>query len=685
MSLSTPSLYLNTDSLQNGDLNPFFASLLTTANAGPWARVSGAEGPLRVYPCALPTDGTSTPVRVDFGTNTFHIIAKVEPTDEDLSLEIDFTKTTDGDYFYYEANPASLSVPTDIWNGNPSRTIICDFEERNTGGTVLRIWRANLTLTRGNGDGGSPAIPAYVSYSAQSPTAPQKTQALTNLGGGAAGRAVFAMETQEEVQAYAGGSSFDPASPGPIGGTTPDAGTFTVVNLPSSPSGDANTALSQDGTILSVEAGAPIGASSTSGVAKILTQSELVAFLQTSSPTFTTTTTSGLVVLTTVSRGGTVLGTSATDGLSQEWKDGSGAVVGYVTKDGDATFQTINTTTGNTTDEQRVGSLVVGPTDAASINGDGSMSAASGTFTVSTAGLLTTAHAKIQGSAGVAGAIHLSHGTTPTGQASTATVYGVSGGIGVIDGTGTAYTLTLGGNVAFTTIGRTLANAATAKAANAALYEEFTEYLFNAADMASATPTGTGYTSLDAVRNEATTYTTTAGVGNAHASFGSFGLRGLPFSGFPISAVPFSKRMEFSGTTTFISTYLGDANSTSRVYIGGRTSAGTGNVTARAIGWKKAGGSANVFLSVHNGTSETTVDTGFAPTTDTAFSWRITSDGAGNVVMYINGTQVATTAAGPSTTGTGGTPPFQSIEGVSGNTTRQAIVCTAYRIRVYAN
>jgi len=53
--------------------------------------------------------------------------------------------------------------------------------------------------------------------------------------------------------------------------------------------------------------------------------------------------------------------------------------------------------------------------------------------------------------------------------------------------------------------------------------------------------------------------------------------------------------------------------------------------------------------------------------------------------MFINGTQVATTAAGPSATGTGGTPPFQSIEGVSGNATKQAIVCGAYRIRIYAN
>lgn len=246
------------------------------------------------------------------------------------------------------------------------------------------------------------------------------------------------------------------------------------------------------------------------------------------------------------------------------------------------------------------------------------------------------------------------------------------------------YTLTLGGNVSFGATGRNLAATATIAAANAALREEFTEYVFGAADMSAATPSGAGYTGLDSVRNEATTYTTTAGVGNAHASFGAFGLRGLVFGGFAISAVPFAKRIEFSGTSAFITGYLGDANSVSRVYIGGRTAAGTGTITSRAIGWKKAGGSANIFLSVHNGTTETTVDTGFAPTTDTAFSWRITSDGAGNVVMFINGTQVATTSAGPSTTGTGGTPPFQSVEGVAGNATRQAIICTAYRIRIYA-
>ena len=59
-------------------------------------------------------------------------------------------------------------------------------------------------------------------------------------------------------------------------------------------------------------------------------------------------------------------------------------------------------------------------------------------------------------------------------------------------------------------------------------------------------------------------------------------------------------------------------------------------------------------LQVANGTTVTNVSSSFTPTVQQVFDWEIYSDGAGNVTLYVNDSQVATTTAGPTGTATSG-------------------------------
>jgi hypothetical protein len=114
--------------------------------------------------------------------------------------------------------------------------------------------------------------------------------------------------------------------------------------------------------------------------------------------------------------------------------------------------------------------------------------------------------------------------------------------------------------------------------------------------------------------------------------------------------IDWSKAIRLCGNTRFGDTgYVGDANTVSRITLGGYTSAGTGDMTLAGIGIKKIGGVAsNIFLTVHNGTTLTDVNTGVAVSVTNGVNWVINSDGAGNVTLYINNSLVASTSAGPS-------------------------------------
>ena len=122
--------------------------------------------------------------------------------------------------------------------------------------------------------------------------------------------------------------------------------------------------------------------------------------------------------------------------------------------------------------------------------------------------------------------------------------------------------------------------------------------------------------------------------------------------GTDTAVINFSKKFWMSGRSGYDATNYGDANNTSRVTVG-KSGTGAGALAQKGIGWQKAGGTgSNIFLLAHNGTTLTSVDTNTSLTSlgigaGAYFDWSIYSDGSGNVTMWINDTQVATTSSGP--------------------------------------
>ena len=118
------------------------------------------------------------------------------------------------------------------------------------------------------------------------------------------------------------------------------------------------------------------------------------------------------------------------------------------------------------------------------------------------------------------------------------------------------------------------------------------------------------------------------------------------------AAINFSKPFWMSGRSSYDNTFRGDANNTSRITVG-KSATGAGALAQKGIGWQKVGGLApNFFLLAHDGTTLTSVDTGVSLdslgiTGSVNFDWSLYSDGSGNVTMFINDVQVATTSAGP--------------------------------------
>jgi hypothetical protein len=116
--------------------------------------------------------------------------------------------------------------------------------------------------------------------------------------------------------------------------------------------------------------------------------------------------------------------------------------------------------------------------------------------------------------------------------------------------------------------------------------------------------------------------------------------------------INFSKPFWMSGRSLYDDTFRGDANNTSRITVG-KAATGAGALAQKGIGWQKVGGlGSNFFLLAHNGTTLTSVDTATSLTSlgltgGIPFDWSLYSDGAGNVTMFINNVQVATTSAGP--------------------------------------
>jgi hypothetical protein len=112
----------------------------------------------------------------------------------------------------------------------------------------------------------------------------------------------------------------------------------------------------------------------------------------------------------------------------------------------------------------------------------------------------------------------------------------------------------------------------------------------------------------------------------------------------------FSFRFLYSSTGS-----LGDTNTVNRVTIGKVTST-FGDLSTAGFGVKWVGGSTGAFtIMAHNGTTLTTSassvtvsSTTYFPTTASAADFMVYSDGAGNITLYCNNVQIATTTGGPS-------------------------------------
>jgi hypothetical protein len=112
----------------------------------------------------------------------------------------------------------------------------------------------------------------------------------------------------------------------------------------------------------------------------------------------------------------------------------------------------------------------------------------------------------------------------------------------------------------------------------------------------------------------------------------------------------FSFRVNYSSAST-----IGDANTVHRVTIG-KVSSVFGDLTTKGFGVTWTGGTAGTFnVCAHSGSAFTSVasavtvsNTTYFPTTSSAADFLVYSDGTGNVTLFCNGVQVATTTGGPS-------------------------------------
>jgi hypothetical protein len=120
--------------------------------------------------------------------------------------------------------------------------------------------------------------------------------------------------------------------------------------------------------------------------------------------------------------------------------------------------------------------------------------------------------------------------------------------------------------------------------------------------------------------------------------------------------IDWSKKIWVFGTAILgRSTYLGNANTVTRVNLGGRSANATGNLTQKGIGFFKVGGTGTfINLTVHNGTTLTSVASSVTLASDATVHYIIYSDGAGNVQLYLDGVLAASTTAGPTGSGTSG-------------------------------
>jgi hypothetical protein len=147
---------------------------------------------------------------------------------------------------------------------------------------------------------------------------------------------------------------------------------------------------------------------------------------------------------------------------------------------------------------------------------------------------------------------------------------------------------------------------------------------------------------------------------NSQVSYHSIQSRGKPEL-----TVDWTKPMWFSFRFCYsAASTIGNSNTVNRVTIG-KVSSVFGDLAARGFGVTWTAGTTGAFtVSAHNGTTlsssasaVTVSNTTYFPSTSSAADFMVYSDGTGNVTLYCNNVQVATTTGGPSS-GTSPGPRF---------------------------
>jgi hypothetical protein len=129
------------------------------------------------------------------------------------------------------------------------------------------------------------------------------------------------------------------------------------------------------------------------------------------------------------------------------------------------------------------------------------------------------------------------------------------------------------------------------------------------------------------------------------------------------TTIDFSKKILFSARCGIQDP--SNSNSILRFMVGKSSSSTVaGDLSVRGFGFKRVGTGA-LQLMVHNGTSLSTVTSSFTPTSNASFDITFNSDGAGNVIMLVNGNQVASSSSGPNATGVSNGSIFFEMENIA--------------------
>ncbi len=145
----------------------------------------------------------------------------------------------------------------------------------------------------------------------------------------------------------------------------------------------------------------------------------------------------------------------------------------------------------------------------------------------------------------------------------------------------------------------------------------------------------------------------------------------------------FSKKCWVSfSINNFSASWIGDSNNELKTFFGLNSLNNGDDPNGRAIGvWKQGGSSSYWNLMVHNGTTLTKVATTTTMPTGLMQRFLIYSDGSGNVKLFIDGTEVASTSSGP----TGDTSDARFYVSVKqNNTVGTRIMNETYYPKIYA-